>query len=472
MEDIALTLPTKGSRGGAGAAGRANVRKVLCAEGVGGSRLFCGTMTSLYQIKIENQGSVLRLVLLPHPRGPNLSTTSTCEEVSASLGSSVRFHAFWLRDNALDALTRDPRNGQRLITLADLPEEVKILNAHFSISNSSFPPNAESEIHSAYLELPRDRSLCPDLPKVAVTLSPENRTFEFPLAWLLENAYGRVRPESCPSVRTPKGVTLWDSNQIETLMATTRDLETLKQGGEDLRVWLESVWRFGFVKVSGVPAESGGLFSIVDAFGGFVRETNYGRLFEVRTELNPTNLAYTGLGLQAHTDNPYRDPAPTLQILSCIENSCDGGESLVVDGFAAALRLREEDPHGFHLLSTYPMRFEFKGAKGVHLYARRPMIEVSADGELVAIRFNSRSAASVRDVPFEEIEKWYAAYKRLSAIFDDPRMTIRFKLAPGEAFIVDNTRVLHAWTRFSGVSGKRWLIRTGFSQCTRPLKAM
>ena len=27
----------------------------------------------------------------------------------------LRFHAIWLRDNALDPATRDPRNGQRLI---------------------------------------------------------------------------------------------------------------------------------------------------------------------------------------------------------------------------------------------------------------------------------------------------------------------------------------------------------------------
>ena len=37
----------------------------------------------------------------------------------------------------------------------------------------------------------------------------------------------------------------------------------------------------------------------VAALFGFVRETNYGKWFEVRTEVNPANLAYTGLGLQA-----------------------------------------------------------------------------------------------------------------------------------------------------------------------------
>ena len=35
-------------------------------------------------------------------------------------------------------------------------------------------------------------------------------------------------------------------------------------------------------------------------------------------------------------------------------------------------------------------------------------------------------------------------------------MEVTFKLAPGELFIVDNTRVLHARKGFSG-AGKRWL---------------
>ena len=75
---------------------------------------------------------------------------------------------------------------------------------------------------------------------------------------------------------------------------------------------------------------------------GYVRETNYGRWFEVRAEVNPNNLAYTNLGLQAHTDNPYRDPVPTLQLLACLENTVEGGDSIVVDGFRAAQRLRRK----------------------------------------------------------------------------------------------------------------------------------
>lgn len=221
------------------------------------------------------------------------------------------------------------------------------------------------------------------------------------------------------------------------------------------RAWLAAVRRYGFARLTGGPVESGALLEVVRLFG-YVRETNYGRWFEVRTEVSPTNLAYTGLGLQAHTDNPYRDPVPTLQVLYCLESSTEGGDSLVVDGFRAAQRLRDEDARGFALLTGHCARFDYGGSRDVHLSARRPMIELSPDGELIAVRFNNRSMAPVTDVPYGDMAAYYAAYRHFAGIIDDPAMAVRFKLAPGDCFIVDNTRVLHGRTGYAG-TGSRWL---------------
>lgn len=331
------------------------------------------------------------------------------------------FHAIWLRDNALDPATRDPGNGQRLITMADLPEDVSISAARIEASD------------------------------LICTFAPEDKEVRFPLDWLRANAYDRPHPRDAG--RLPDHATAWDAGL--TPCVPTGDLPALKAGGTPLIDWLGSVRRYGFAKVTGMAGTPEELFRIVDLFG-FVRETNYGRHFEVRTEVNPVNLAYTGLGLQAHTDNPYRDPVPTLQILACLENSATGGENMVVDGFACAQRLRDEDPQGFELLSTYCARFHYGGSAGIALSSRRPMIELSPDGELQAIRFNARSAAPITDVPFEHMEAYYRAYRRFAAIIDDPAQEVLFKLAPGEAFIVDNTRVLHARKGYSG-AGSRWL---------------
>ncbi|MEZ5810913.1 MAG: gamma-butyrobetaine dioxygenase [Rhizobiaceae bacterium] len=337
-------------------------------------------------------------------------------------GGLARFHAIWLRDNALDAETRAPGSGQRLITLSDIPRDTRIVQAGLDDDGA-----------------------------LSVRFEPEGKSVSFPTEWLLRHAYDRH--DAHQPGWLPDHVQTWDGGLNEAVPSAGFD--AARSDSRVLRQWLGNVRRLGFAKLTGGPATSGALLDVAALFG-YVRETNYGRWFEVRTEVNPVNLAYTGLGLQAHTDNPYRDPVPTLQILYCLENSAEGGDSMVVDGFAAAHRLRAEDPAGFAALSKYCARFEYAGSSGVRLTSRKPMIELAPDGELVAIRFNNRSCAPLTDVPFDEMGAYYAAYRRLGEIIDDPAMAVSFKLEPGECFIVDNTRVLHARKGYSG-AGSRWL---------------
>ena len=49
--------------------------------------------------------------------------------IQRSNGSTLRYHSTWLRDNALDPKTRDINNGQRLITLSDIPINTYIESA-------------------------------------------------------------------------------------------------------------------------------------------------------------------------------------------------------------------------------------------------------------------------------------------------------------------------------------------------------
>ena len=46
--------------------------------------------------------------------------------VEFDTGTQARFHAIWLRDNALDPETRAPGNGQRLIALRDIPADTRV----------------------------------------------------------------------------------------------------------------------------------------------------------------------------------------------------------------------------------------------------------------------------------------------------------------------------------------------------------
>ena len=179
---------------------------------------------------------------------------------------------------------------------------------------------------------------------------------------------------------------------------------------------------------------------------GFVRETNYGTLFDVVAEPDPVNLAFTPLGLAAHTDNPYRVPCPTVQLLHCLAVASDGGGSRFVDGFAAAARLRVEDPSAFRTLTTTDVTFRFHSGE-VDLRARCPLIELDRDGAVSAVSVNNRSME-----PFAadraDTASFYAAYRAFVDLLDHDDFAIEIILQPGELVAFDNRRVLHGRRAF------------------------
>ncbi len=333
-------------------------------------------------------------------------------------GKSSRYHAVWLRDHGQDAASRDPDNGQKRLSATDIPAGLCI----------------------------RDASL--NGPRLEVSFDDGSLTW-LDLDWLRRHAYDRPGSETL----IPKERKTWagdlDANSV---------VESFPRVADDpgvLGKWLRWVDTLGFARLRDVPAEPGAVLDVIALFG-FVRETNYGRLFEVRSEPDPVNLAYTRIGLDPHTDNPYRDPVPTLQFLHCLENSASGGESSVVDGFRVAEILRQENPARFALLSRYSVTFRYCGDHRSDLTAHRPMLEVFQDGRLVQVRINSRSFHSLTGVPYELVPDFYAAYRHLVEITRRPEVNVTFRLEPGELFVVDNTRVLHGRRGFTQ-TGLRWL---------------
>ena len=343
--------------------------------------------------------------------------------LSRKNGSQIRYHSTWLRDNSNDPETRDKNNGQRLISISDIPVNTYIESASLDKKGKN----------------------------ITVKFLPKKKQVKFSSSWLEFHAYDKKRNNS--KVWIDPDLKTWSKNSLKRIPVIS--YKNAKSNRKLLLNWLRSLHYYGFAKITGCEKKSGTVIKIAKLFG-YVRETNYGKWFNVKSKTNAVNLAYTNLGLQAHTDNPYRDPVPTIQILHCLKSSTKGGDSKVVDGFNAALRLKKESKKYFDLLTKYTSRFEFKGKKNVHLKSCFPMIALSPDKKLTAIHFNNRSIAPIRDVPYNEMLNYYKAYRKFSNIIDDPKMAVTFKLNPGDCFLVDNTRVLHARTPYSS-KGSRWL---------------
>ena len=343
--------------------------------------------------------------------------------LSPKCGAPLRYHSTWLRDNALDDKTRNKKNGQRLITISDIPVKTYIKSASLDKKGK----------------------------EITINFLPKKKQVKFSTNWLKDNAYDNRQAGS--KVWINPDLKIWSKNSLKRIPII--NYKTAKSNKKLLNNWLKSLNSFGFAKITGCEKKTGTVIKIAKLFG-YVRETNYGKYFDVKSKINAVNLAYTNLGLQAHTDNPYRNPVPTIQILHCIKNSTKGGDTKVIDGFKAALRLKKENKKYFDLLSKYRSQFEFKEKNNVHLKSRFPMISLSTDGELIGIYFNNRSIGPITDVPYSFMLDYYKAYRKFSNIIDDPKMAIKFKLKPGQCFIVDNSRVLHARTAYYG-SGNRWL---------------
>jgi gamma-butyrobetaine hydroxylase len=331
-------------------------------------------------------------------------------EVTWDDGHESRFHAIWLRDNCCCPDCRH-ESGQRLLDTRALADGVELVSVR--------PANGGVEATFA-----------------------DGHTASWDAEWLRGHCYcDKERPAS-------RGRRLWDASIADELPASS--YEDVAGGGAALRDWLAAVDELGFALLTGGPTEPGTVTRVAELFG-YVRETNYGRLFDVRSVVNPTNLAYTGLGLGAHTDNPYRDPTPTLQLLHCLSSSAGGGENTLVDAFRVARDLPHEQ---LRLLAETPIRFRYAD-DDTELEAETPVLSLDTRSELQAVHFNTRSCAPFR-LPEGLVEPYYAAYLRFGRMLEDPRYRIRLKLEPGDLFIVDNLRVLHGRTGCSE-AGERHL---------------
>lgn len=355
---------------------------------------------------------------MPSGYSTRLSDSATAIHITWPDGRSARFHAVWLRDHGEDEKTRDPVNGQKLLTATDIAPDLAIDNAAIHLPNLDI---RFSDGSTTFLSLDRLRRLGCER----------------------ENATGLIDDRR----------TTWDASLDPT--GVFESLPRLQTDPAALLRWLGQIERLGFARLGDVPCRPGALLDAIALFG-FVRETNYGRTFDVRSAPDPVNLAYTRVGLDPHTDNPYRDPTPTIQVLHCLENSAEGGESSVVDGFRAAEILRREHPDDFALLSRINVTFRYNGDGNSDLCARRPMLELTPGGTLVQVRINNRAFQELTDIAFDEVPAFYAAYRRLVEITRRPEVTVTFRLEPGDLFVVDNTRVLHGRTGFTG-AGERWL---------------
>ena len=217
---------------------------------------------------------------------------------------------------------------------------------------------------------------------------------------------------------------------------------------------LISFYKYGFVVVKNIPTNDNFIVKFANSIGS-VRRTNFGEYFNVKSKTDPNDLAYTSLGLTPHTDNPYRNPVPCIQLLHCIESEVSGGLSTLVDGYTVTEELKIKNPKFYKILSEVKVRFKFID-KNVVLEDWSELITLNDDQTLKQVRFSPR----LDYVPMLEKEKldlYYMARKKLSEMYNSDKYRIEFKLEPKDLMMMDNYRLLHGRTAYETKEGNRFL---------------
>lgn len=223
---------------------------------------------------------------------------------------------------------------------------------------------------------------------------------------------------------------------------------------DNMKALLGDYFIHGFCVLQNTPTERDCLKQLAQRFG-YLRETNFGELFNVEAKPNPSDLAYTDVALSSHTDNPYRDPVPGIQYLHCLQNEVSGGLSTLVDGIAIAEALHEESPEQANVLENVHVRFRYEGPSAI-LEHFGPIIERDHNGIIRHIRLSSR-LDYVPALSPETLSLFYAGRRRLHEMSNSKEFQISFPFRPGTLLMMDNYRLLHGRTAFNGKQGHRHL---------------
>lgn len=332
-----------------------------------------------------------------------------------STDESPWLHPLWLRERAEGADAVDSISGQRLYDPAALAPKLTVSSVNRATPNKvdvTFDDGGQYHL---------------SMSKIAIELG------------LVPDPQSPPVPEIWDQALSPRPEADWNEMDDPT----------------HLRDALDGFFRCGYTVFRNTPTQPGSLKHLAEKFG-YIRETNFGVLFDVLKKQEASDLAYTNSALAPHTDNPYRTPIPGIQFLHCLKNSVSGGLSTLVDGFAIARKLEEEAPEQAEILAKTMVRFRYEAVGGAIMENTGTLIERDITGRTIRIRLSSR-LDYVPAMKGLDLDLFYAARRRLQELANDPAFVISNRFVPGMLLMMDNYRTLHGRTVYDAGDGQRHL---------------
>lgn len=358
-------------------------------------------------------------------------------------GKSRVFDTVFLRDSCTCPQCMDPHSKQKLFQTSDIPVDLE----------GSYKP-AVGEAGESMIELEWKTDV--------KGFGPDHRT-RHSIDWLRRALSTEV--ELRGGVRHDDSV-LWNRKRIEKDNKWVDYNEYMSQD-ETLFSALTHLNQYGLLFIKNVPDSEESVVSLASRIGN-LKDTFYGRTWDVRSKPKAENIAYTPQFLGLHMDLLYTSNPPHLQLLHSLRARTPGGESFFSDAFHAAHQLARQSPGHFRTLCTFPVTYHYHHPT-YHYHFTRPVLELYPYP-----KYSEPTNLSVKRVnwsppfqgPFEarigsnnhpSLRAYVAASHAYEKLLSSPENLYEYRLNEGECVIFDNRRVLHARKAFDATKGERWL---------------
>ncbi|KAG9478309.1 hypothetical protein GDO78_013354 [Eleutherodactylus coqui] len=313
-------------------------------------------------------------------------------------GASMHLDYVWLRDHCRSASCYNSKTNQRSLDTASVELDIK-------------PAQVRVDETTLYLTW------------------PDGHMTRYGLEWLSQNCYeGQKQQLVQPRI-------LWSTQSYKEANVPSVSYLDFLETGEGLRDFLQNFLLYGIAFVEDVPATREETQKVAERIS-HIRETIYGKMWDLTSDFSRGDTAYTKLALDRHTDTTYFQEPCGMQLFHCLRHEGTGGRTLLVDGFHAAEQVRQNHPEDFEILSNVPLRHEYienVGESHNHMVGIGPVLNVYPwNKELYMIRYNNYDRAVINTVPYDLVRRWYSSHRILTTELRKPENELWVKLKPGK----------------------------------------
>lgn len=270
----------------------------------------------------------------------------------------------------------------------------------------------------------------------------------FDIKWLCERSFNQNDKEIYTNNVYGLKKTEWNKNGFDKVFKNFK-YDDIMNKNSIFKEWLECMIIYGIALVKEVPASPESCRNLANKVE-FIKRTHYGEEFTVKAKPGTTNVAYLSSNLQLHTDLPYYEYKPGVNLLHCVTQSeSEGGENLLCDGLHVTNKLKNTMHNCYELLKTTEVQWEDIGEENgnkFHSIYRAPVICENANGDVIRINYSTPQRGSHFNVPIEKVKPWYESLKVFVNMIH--KESAKYKMSQGEILCFDNRRLLHGRTEY------------------------